>query len=88
MAESQKYSREYVIDKTNYHNGNYTSPDDFIICMSPKVYSKYLQGVKPVVFNNKELALDAIIKKENILIIPNEQYKNDIDEETTPGTPE
>lgn len=85
MSETQKYSQDYVIDQVNYTNGNYTPKDEWLVFMSPKTYATYTMGIKPVIFNNKELALDKVINPNNVYCLPTSKFKNDVLEETTKG---
>ena len=83
IKKSETFRNDFVIDQTTYPNvGNTWLKDDKLIFMSAAVYTKYTLGLKPVVFNNKDLALDRSIDPNNIYILPDTQYINDYDEQS------
>lgn len=89
MIECETFRKDFVIDQTHFSKvGNTWLKDNKLIFMSPAVYAKYTMGLKPVVFNNKELALDKIINPANIYILPVVQYNNEYETESTAGEPE
>ena len=82
IKKSETFRNDFVIDQTAYPNvGNTWLKDDKLIFMSAAVYTKYTLGLKPVVFNNKDLALDRSIDPNNIYILPDTQYINDYKEQ-------